>query len=92
MNIVFDLTEEQFCQALLTDWIVSYGRTVAGVHYPTDNIAGLNLGQEILSDTLVDHLVEKYGANRTAAQAKVDGSRFDWQDFDPTTCTIRGLV
>jgi PAP2 superfamily len=88
LMVVLDMTEEEKCQALLTDWIVSYGRTVAGVHYPTDNISGLNLGQEIVAEILVDHLVDLYNANRTAAQAKVAASRFDWSDFDPATCRI----
>jgi CBS domain containing-hemolysin-like protein len=39
--VVLDLTPKQLCQIKLTDWAVSYARTVAGVHYVTDNIAGL---------------------------------------------------
>jgi hypothetical protein len=34
--------------------------------------------------------VEMYGANRANAQAKVDAARFDWADFDPRTCKIKG--
>jgi len=86
MSVVMDLTPAQYCQALRTDYAVSFARTVAGVHYPTDNIAGLNLGQEILADRLVDHLVDRYSANRSAAQRKVNAMRFDWASFNPVTC------
>ena len=86
MSVVLDLTDEQYCQALLTDYAVSYARTVAGVHYPSDNIDGLNLGQEILAEYLKDHLVERYGANEVNTQAKIDANRFDWNDFDPDDC------
>ena len=88
MSVVFDLTDAQYCEALLTDYIVSYARTVAGVHYPTDNIVGLNLGQEMLADLLVDHLVDRYDADEQAARDKVRSMRFDWNDFDPLTCEI----
>lgn len=40
LAIVADLTPEQKCQARLVDWVVSYARTIAGVHYTDDNIAG----------------------------------------------------
>merc|ERR1712196_326936 len=42
LPVVAKLTADQYCEALRVDWAVSYGRTVAGVHYPQDNIAGLN--------------------------------------------------
>lgn len=45
LAVVADLTDEQYCQVLRTDHSVAYARTVAGVHYPGDNIAGLNMGQ-----------------------------------------------
>jgi len=34
LAVVANLTEEQYCQVLRTDFAVSYARTVAGVHYP----------------------------------------------------------
>lgn len=33
--VVANLTEAQYCQVLRTDYAVAYGRTVAGVHYPS---------------------------------------------------------
>jgi hypothetical protein len=88
LAVVADLTDDQYCQVLRTDYAVSFARTVAGVHYTTDNIAGLNLGQKILADKLAGHLSEKYGADPQVVQQKIDSLRFDWNTFDPVTCTM----
>jgi membrane-associated phospholipid phosphatase len=88
LAVVADLTADQYCQALRTDYAVSFARTVAGVHYTTDNIAGLNLGQKVLADKIAAHLSEKYGADPQAVQQKVDSLVFDWNTFDPVTCTV----
>jgi len=88
LDIVYDLTPAQLCEARRVDYAVAYARTVAGVHYPTDNIAGLNLGQEIMAEKLADHLVDLYGADRSKVQAKIDASRFDWNNFDTATCQV----
>jgi hypothetical protein len=63
-----------------------YARTVAGVHYPTDNVAGLKMGQEVLSHTLPGHLQERYGCDPVAVAAKIATLRFDWADFAKTDC------
>ena len=88
LAVVLELTPAQYCEALRVDYAVSYARTVAGVHYPSDNIAGLNLGKEILLDKLADHLAEKYGSNRNAVQAKIESKAFDWANFIPEDCSI----
>jgi PAP2 superfamily len=87
LNIIFNLTEEQYCQALLTDYMVAMARTVSGVHYRMDNICGLNMGQQIIAERLADVLTENYGGDRAVIQAKIDKERFDWEDFDPLTCS-----
>lgn len=87
LAIVANLSPEQYCQALLTDYAVAFARTVAGVHYRSDNIAGLNLGQELVANALPDYLATKYGADKAAVEAKIAGLRFDWATFDPETCT-----
>ena len=86
MSVVFDLTPRQYCQAKLTDYAVSYGRLVAGVHYDTDNIDGLNMGQAVIADALADKLVERFGADRAAVEKKIEAMRFDWNTFDPRSC------
>jgi len=41
--------ERIWCQVKLTDLVVSYARKIAGAPFVTDNIAGLNLGQEVVA-------------------------------------------
>jgi hypothetical protein len=59
LAVVLDLSEDQYCKALRVDYPVLYARTVARVHYPTNNIAGLNLGQQIMAEQLADHFERK---------------------------------
>jgi membrane-associated phospholipid phosphatase len=88
LAVVADLSADQYCQALRLDYAVSFARTVAGAHYTTDNIAGLNLGQKVLAEKLAGHLSERYGADPQDVQQKVDSLIFDWNTFDPVTCTV----
>jgi hypothetical protein len=60
---------------------VAYARTVAGVHFPGDNIAGLNLGQEIIPSKLPEHLAHRYGSDPTIVRQKIESLHFDWKDF-----------
>lgn len=85
LAVVANLTKEQYCQVLLTDYAVSFARTIAGVHYIRDNIDGLNMGQEVIAEELTEYLVTVYGANATAVKEKIEKYRFDWNDFDPKT-------
>eukprot|EP00592_Proboscia_alata_P009693 CAMPEP_0194358446 /NCGR_PEP_ID=MMETSP0174-20130528/5645_1 /TAXON_ID=216777 /ORGANISM="Proboscia alata, Strain PI-D3" /LENGTH=435 /DNA_ID=CAMNT_0039128755 /DNA_START=50 /DNA_END=1354 /DNA_ORIENTATION=+ len=84
MDVVLDLSPEELCQARLTDYGVAFARTVAGVHYADDNIAGLNLGQEIIAALLPTYLGDKYGANEEEVKAKIDQARYDWFTFNPS--------
>jgi len=85
---VTDLTDDQYCQLLLMDYAVAFARTVAGVHYTSDNIAGLNLGQRLITRALPDHLTENFGApNKAAIYDKMEKLLFDWATFDPESCT-----
>jgi hypothetical protein len=92
LAVVANLTEEQYCQVLRTDYAVAYARTVAGVHYPMDNIGGLNLGQEVIADRLADHLAYTYGGEAKCYQRKIDLLRFDWKTYDPRTCQVRHKI
>jgi len=87
LSVVLDLTDAQRCEALRLDFAVSYARTVAGVHYETDNTAGLNLGSVILSEKLADYLAENYGADRAAVQAKIEANMLDWSTFNSAECS-----
>lgn len=91
LPVVVKLTPEQYCEALRVDYAVAYARTVAGVHYQMDNLAGLNIGQYILRKTLPSYLATTYYANRVIIEAKLQWLSFDWTDFDPYSCTIANV-
>jgi len=84
MSVVLDLTPDQLCQARLVDYVVAYARTVAGVHYPDDNIDGLNLGQAVIVNLLPQHLKNEYNADIEAVSAKIIQQKYDWNTFDPS--------
>jgi membrane-associated phospholipid phosphatase len=86
LAVVLNLTPEQSCQAKLVDYGVAYARTVAGVHFPGDNTAGLNLGQEVVASKLPEHLAHRYGSDPTIVRQKIDSLRFDWRDFLDSDC------
>lgn len=90
LDIVMDLTEEQLCEARMLDYSVSYARTVAGVHYPSDNIAGLIAGEEILARKLPDLLHEEYGSDKDyvkdVIRKKKQERKFDWSTFEDSPC------
>jgi hypothetical protein len=80
LPIVVDLTEEQLEEVKKTDLAVSMARTVAGVHYIDDNIAGLAMGQKIIQDTLPGFLQAKYNADPDAVRARLIANHFSWAD------------
>jgi hypothetical protein len=86
LAVILNLSPEQFCQAKLVDYGVAYARTVAGVHFPDDNIAGLNLDQETIAAKMPEHLEQRYGSNPVAVREKIASLRFDWRDFLDSEC------
>jgi hypothetical protein len=86
LPLVLKLTPEQLCQVKLLDYSISYARTVAGVHYKIDNIAGLKLGQEILARLLPEYLNVTYGSSISRVKAKIESLRFDWETFLDSDC------
>lgn len=91
MSVTMDLTPEQSCQAKILDYAIAYARTVAGVHYPTDNYAGLQLGQDLIAGYLPTFLEERYGSDPQLVQEKIDRVRFDWTDFPASHCARFGV-
>jgi hypothetical protein len=81
-----NLSEEQICEARMLDYSVAYARTVAGVHYDIDNIAGLMMGQEILAQKLPRYLQDEYGADYTAVKEAIEAATFDWTEFKKSDC------
>jgi len=106
LSIVLDKKDKAYddriCEARMLDYSVSYARTVAGVHYRDDNIAGLMIGQEILAETLPTYLELVYGdrKNENAVKEYVEGlisadrekdrdERVlftDWANFETSDC------
>ena len=86
LNVVMDLAPAQQCEVFAVDYAVSYARTVAGVHFPQDNIAGLNLGQEILARKLPEYMAERYGSNPEAVRNKIATLRMDWNTYLEGPC------
>lgn len=68
-DLVGDLTAQQRGEARLMDFSVAYYRTLAGVHYPSDNRAGLALGQYLVQRHLPGHLAELYACDKASAKA-----------------------
>lgn len=83
MAVVLNLNDIQLCQVRLTDFAVGFARIVAGVHYPDENIVGLNVAQEVLSRALPDYLAYKYGSDPYVVKKKIQKVRYDWRTFDP---------
>jgi len=71
-DVVGDLTDEQREEARLLDFSIAYFRTLAGVHYPSDNRAGLALGRFLVQKHLPDHLAERYSCDQKSARAIKD--------------------
>lgn len=80
---LFDITPEQYCEALRVDYATSYGRTVAGVHYEQDNIAGLNIGQRIMREELPEFLANQFGYDACLMKKRLETLSFDWNTFQP---------
>ena len=91
MPVVMHMTPEQLCQVQLTDYAVAFARTVAGVHYQADNMAGLKLGRQLIARFLPDYLNEKYGSSKAIVKAKIASLTFDWDDFLDSDCA-KGLI
>ena len=86
LGVVLNLTPAQLCQVKLMDHAVAFARTVSGVHFRTDDIAGLNLGQIIIKDKLPEHLNMRYGSDPDLVIQKISTLEFDWNDFLNSDC------
>jgi len=69
VDIVGNLTDQQRGEGRLLDFSVAYYRTLAGVHFPSDNRAGLALGQYLVQRHLPGHLARLYACDAASAKA-----------------------
>lgn len=80
-QIVYKATPQMVCEAIKTDFAVSKARTCAGVHFETDNIDGLNIGQEQAARFL-DYYFMEMGGEIDYIRQKIADKRFDWRKVD----------
>jgi len=92
LPVMYNISEEDYLEALRMDYAVSYARTVAGVHYPQDNFAGLNIGQQIIVDQLPDFLADNYDYDRDMVAAFAKDLSFDWETLIVTTRNGKGVT
>lgn len=88
LDVVMDLTEEQLCEARKLDYAIAFARTVAGVHYTDDNLAGLVLGMNILKQRLPTELATIYGSNKAEVRTRCNEKMYDWTKFNQTACYL----
>ena len=81
LGVLLDLTPEQLEETKKVDWAVAKFRSLAGVHYDTDNRAGLALGQEVIAKQLPE-VLKRFGADPEAVRAKIEKVRHDWYTYD----------
>ena len=101
LSVVFDLDNSEIDEARLLDFSVSYFRTMAGVHYRSDNKAGLALGQRIMKEKLPDFLAERYGcSDQTRSNIRAEVRRkikahvdtHDWATYLPADFQTQTLA
>lgn len=82
LAVLLDLNDEQVDETRKLDYAVAQFRSMAGVHYESDNLAGLALGQAVIAQELPDFLAE-FGADPDAVKAKIETVMHDWYEYDP---------
>jgi len=94
IDVVADLTDDQRAEVRLLDYSIAYYRSLAGVHYPSDNRAGLALGQNILEKQLPKFLAERFSCDEDSKKSIFDhviqkiesnkeNHKLDWATYKP---------
>ena len=81
LAVLLDLTDAQLKEAQGLDCAVASFRTLAGVHYETDNMAGLSIGQEVIRRELPGYLQANYGSDPDVVAARINSviAAHDWR-------------
>lgn len=81
LAVVLDLTDAQHMEAIKLDCAVASFRTYAGVHYESDNQAGLTIGQIVVEDRLPEMLAREYGSDKGVVRSKIQRmlAKWDWR-------------
>jgi len=92
LPLVLKLNTAQITELRKLDFAVATSRTFAGVHYPTDNRAGLNVGQEVLAKQLPGFFADQFGGSskgketlRAKVEAELAALSYDWRDHQACT-------
>jgi len=88
IQVVTDPSPAQISLSQHYDWSIAYFRSFAGVHYPSDNRAGLQLGRFILGQNGPEYLSQEYGCSDASRQAILDEANskrpdVDWSNYFP---------
>ena len=84
LAVLLDLTDAQLAEAQGLDCAVASFRTLAGVHYESDNMAGLSIGQEVIRRELPGYLQARYGSDPDVVTAKINSviAAHDWRNAE----------
>jgi len=72
LPVVLNLTASQIIETQRVDCAVATFRSFAGVHYESDNMAGLAIGQEVIRRELPEMLHRVYGSSTAKVRAKLN--------------------
>ena len=88
--VLMKLSQTQINEARKLDYAVATSRSFAGVHYPSDNLAGLAIGQQVVADALPGMLQGMgFGErNVAAAIAKIETHKHNWFVWEARGCAI----
>lgn len=92
LPLVLKLNTAQITELRKLDFAVATSRTFAGVHYPTDNRAGLNIGHEVLAKQLPGVFASQFGRGSTGKAAleanvkqELETLAYDWREHQACT-------
>ena len=84
LAVLLDLIPEQIAETRKLDYAVASFRSLASVHYESDNRAGLALGQEVIAQQLPE-VLKRFGADPDKVRAKIKKVRQDWYAYEAKT-------
>lgn len=77
MAVWFDLDKRGFNECKKVAYNIAYGRTFGGVHYRSDNLYGLELGERS-SAIILPKLLSNYGIDESEVSDIISQYRTDW--------------
>ena len=78
LNVIFKLDTDQKDEAARAQCNISVSRDIAGVHYLTDSLTGMDLGEKIIAEKLPTFLNQLVGADIRAATQYANDAKQNW--------------